>query len=202
MTHALRSACDGVLVGVETVLRDDPRLTVRLVEGSSPVRVVLDRMLRTPPTAALFDDDIPVVLMAAPDAPRERAQALRDAGARIFAVTASEEGVDLAQALAILTDIGLRTVLVEGGSRVLTSFLDAEVVDRVIVSIAPVLLGSGIDAVADLGSERIADALRLRDRVVRQVGDDIVIAGTPARARDVGQRTSLRLLPSGSAAGA
>jgi 3,4-dihydroxy 2-butanone 4-phosphate synthase/GTP cyclohydrolase II len=202
LTHALRSACDGVLVGVETVLRDDPRLTVRLVEGSSPVRVVLDRTLRTPPTAALFDDDVPVVLLAGPDAPRERASALRDAGARIFAVTASKEGVDLVQALAVLADIGLRTVLVEGGSRVITSFLDAEAVDRVVVSIAPVLLGSGIDAVADLGSERIADALQLRDRVVRQVGDDVVIAGTPARAHDAGARASLRLLPSGSATGA
>lgn len=199
MTHALRSACDGVLVGVETVLRDDPRLTVRLVAGSSPVRVVLDRTLRTPPTAALFDDDIPVVLIAGPDAPPERARALRDAGARIFAVAASKEGVDLAQALAVMAEIGLRTVLVEGGSRVLTSFLDAEAADRVIVSIAPVLLGSGIDAVADLGSERIADALQLRDRVVRQVGDDVVIAGTPVRAQDASSPASLRLLGSASA---
>jgi riboflavin biosynthesis pyrimidine reductase len=110
--------------------------------------------------------------------------------------------VDLGQALGVLADIGLGTLLVEGGSRVLTSFLEAEAVDRVIASIAPVVLGSGIDAVADLGSERISDGLQLRDRVVRQVGDDVVIAGTPARAHDASLRTSLRLLPSGSAAGA
>jgi 3,4-dihydroxy 2-butanone 4-phosphate synthase/GTP cyclohydrolase II len=201
MTHALRSACDAVLVGVQTVLRDDPRLTVRLVAGSSPVRVVLDRTLRTPPTAALFDDDVPVVLVCGPDPSPRRAGALREAGARIFSVALTGRGVDLAEALGVLDDIGLGTVLVEGGSRVLTSFLDAGAVDRVVVSIAPVLLGSGIDAVADLGSQRIADAFQLRDRIVRQVGDDIVIAGTPIRAREAAAPSSLRLLPSGSAAG-
>jgi len=183
LTHALRAACDAVLVGVGTVVRDDPQLTVRLVDGRSPARVVLDPSLRTPVDARLFEDDVPVILVAGPNADPERADRLRGRGAGIVAVPAAPAGVDLPAALRAIRALGFRSVLTEGGARVLTSFLLSGEVDRVIVSVAPLVLGRGVDAVDDLGSRRIADAVRLEDRVVRQVGDDIVIAGTPAQTR-------------------
>ena len=188
LTHAIRSACDGVLVGVGTVLQDDPQLTVRMVEGSSPTRIVLDSALRTPPTAALFDSEAPVVLVAAPGCDATRAKRLHAAGARIVQVAAAERGVDLRGMLEALLELDLRTILVEGGARVITSFLHMGVVDRAIVSIAPIVLGRGIEAVDDLGNTHISDALRLQERVVRQVGDDVVIAGTPVLGQSVGDR--------------
>jgi 3,4-dihydroxy 2-butanone 4-phosphate synthase/GTP cyclohydrolase II len=194
LTHALRSACDAVLVGVGTVVHDDPQLTVRMVEGSSPVRIVLDPALRTPPTAKLFQDDAPVVLVPAPGWDAARAERLQEAGARIVPAAPSDGGVDIRRTLEAVFDLGLRSILVEGGGRVITSFLQAGVVDRAIVSIAPIVLGRGIEAVDDLGSTLISDGLRLQDRVVRQVGDDIVIAGTPALGRSNGRRPDLRVL--------
>lgn len=188
LTHAIRSACDGVLVGVGTVLQDDPQLTVRMVEGSSPTRIVLDSALRTPPTAALFDSEAPVVLVAAPGCDATRAKRLHAAGARIVQVAAAERGVDLRGMLEALLELDLRTILVEGGARVITSFLHMGVVDRAIVSIAPIVLGRGIEAVDDLGNTHVSDALRLQERVVRQVGDDVVIAGTPVLGQSVGDR--------------
>ncbi len=188
LTHAIRSACDGVLVGVGTVLHDDPQLTVRMVEGTSPVRIVLDSALRTPPTATLFDADAPVVLVAASGYDAARAKRLRAAGARILSVAGEERGVDVRLTLEALFDLDLRSILVEGGARVITSFLHAGVVDRAIVSVAPIVLGRGIEAVEDLGNTQISDALRLQDRVVRQVGEDIVIAGTPVLGSSNGSR--------------
>lgn len=188
LTHAIRAACDGVLVGVGTVLNDDPQLTVRMVEGSSPVRIVLDSALRTPPTAALFESEAPVVLVAAPGCDAARAKRLRASGARILQVAGAERGVDIRRMLEALLELDLRTILVEGGARVITSFLHTGVVDRAIVSIAPIVLGRGIEAVDDLGHTHISDALRLQERVVRQVGDDIVIAGTPVLGQSIGDR--------------
>jgi GTP cyclohydrolase II len=194
LTHALRSACDGVLVGVGTVVHDDPQLTVRMVEGSSPARIVLDPALRTPPTAKLFQDDAPVVLVAATGWDAARAERLQEVGARIVPAAPSERGVDIPRMLEAVFDLGLRSILVEGGARVITSFLQAGVVDRAMVSIAPIVLGRGIEAVDDLGSTMISDGLRLQDRVVRQVGDDIVIAGTPVLRQSNGRRPDLRVL--------
>jgi 3,4-dihydroxy 2-butanone 4-phosphate synthase/GTP cyclohydrolase II len=181
LTHALRSACDAVLVGVGTVVQDDPQLTVRMVPGASPARLVLDPALRTPVSARLFDDDVPVIVLGGVTAREERRSALVAAGARVIQVPVREGRADIEAALRVLHDLGIRSILVEGGARVITSFLASGLVDRVIVSVAPIVLGRGIDAVEDLGSARIADALRLEDRVVRQVGEDIVIAGSPIR---------------------
>jgi 3,4-dihydroxy 2-butanone 4-phosphate synthase/GTP cyclohydrolase II len=203
LTHALRSACDGVLVGVGTVLHDDPQLTVRMVEGSSPVRIVMDSTLRTPPTARLFDAEAPVVLVAAPDADAARAERLRAVGARIVPIPRAERGVDVRRMLEALLALDLRSILVEGGARVITSFLQAGVVDRAIVSVAPIVLGRGIEAVEDLGNTQISEALRLQERVVRQVGEDIVIAGTPVLGRSKGGGSGQRVLrsaPFGAAA--
>jgi 3,4-dihydroxy 2-butanone 4-phosphate synthase/GTP cyclohydrolase II len=203
LTHAIRSACDGVLVGVGTVLHDDPQLTVRMVEGSSPVRIVLDSTLRTPPTARLFDAEAPVVLVAAPDADAARAERLRAVGARIVPIPRAERGVDVRQMLEVLSALDLRSILVEGGARVITSFLQAGVVDRAIVSVAPIVLGRGIEAVEDLGNTQISEALRLQERVVRQVGEDIVIAGTPVLGKSNGGGSGQRVLrsaPFGAAA--
>lgn len=179
LTHALRSACDAVLVGVGTVVQDDPQLTVRMVPGASPARLVIDPALRTPVASRLFDDEVPVMLLADARAPGSRRTALTAAGARIVDVPVCEGRVDIEGSLRVLRELGIRSMLVEGGARVITSFLAAGLVDRAIVSVAPIVLGRGIDAVDDLGSERIADALRLEDRVIRLVGEDVLIAGTP-----------------------
>lgn len=176
LSHALRAACDAVLVGVGTVLSDDPQLTVRLVPGASPTRVVLDTQLRTPPTAKLLSADAPTILVAAPSAPGHRRSALAATGARIRTVPSGPGGLDVVAVLRDLAGLGLRTVLVEGGAQTITSFLRARLVDRLIVSISPTVLGTGTEAVGDLGSARVTDGRRLVNRSVHLVDDDVVLA--------------------------
>jgi len=185
VSHALRAACDAVLVGVTTVIQDDPQLTVRMVDGASPTRVVLDSMLRIPPTAKILEPEAPTRIVTTPRAPATRREELRKRGAHVDVAAASGGRVDVHAALAALRAAGIETVLVEGGAEVITSMLAHGVVDRIIVGIAPTIIGRGTEAVGALGTMRIADGIHLFDRVVHVLDDDVLLAwsvGTPVVA--------------------
>ncbi|MEM6848695.1 MAG: bifunctional diaminohydroxyphosphoribosylaminopyrimidine deaminase/5-amino-6-(5-phosphoribosylamino)uracil reductase RibD [Pseudomonadota bacterium] len=125
----MRAEADVIAVGVGTVLADDPQLTCRLpgMASRSPQRLIFDRQLRTPLTAALFDDvpAVPVILVHAADAPPSRVAALNHAGAELI------QADSLASALAKLGASGTTSVLVEGGGTIADAFLDADLVDRI-----------------------------------------------------------------------
>jgi GTP cyclohydrolase II len=176
ISHALRAACDAVLVGVGTATVDDPQLTVRMVSGPSPLRVVLDSTLRLPPTARVLDDQAGTIMITTPRSSEERRAALRARAVGVHVVEPGPRGVDLAAALATLRSEGVRSLLVEGGARVITSFLAEKLVDRLVVGIAPTIIGTGIDAVGDLGVARVAESLHLTNRSVHMAGDDLVVA--------------------------
>lgn len=176
VSHALRATCDAVMVGVGTVLRDDPRLTVRLVPGASPLRVVLDSTLRTPSSALLLDGGPLTVVLTTDRATEGDRRRLRETGAGIRVLPPGPGGVDLAAGLRVLRECGVRSLLVEGGARVITSLLSAGLVDRVVVGTAPVIIGSGTEAVGDLGVARVAEGIALRNRSVHVTADDIVTA--------------------------
>ena len=180
VSHGLRAACDAVLVGVSTVILDDPRLTVRLVPGASPMRVVLDSTLRVPPGARVLDGEAATTVITTARAKPERRAALRQRGVHVPVVADGADGVDLRAALSTLRDAGAQSVLVEGGARVITAMLAAGIVDRVIVGIAPLIIGQGTEAVGPLGVTRVGDGILLANRIVHSVGDDVLIAGDVA----------------------
>jgi GTP cyclohydrolase II len=176
VSHAIRAACDAVMVGVGTVVRDDCRLTVRMVPGPSPIRVVLDSTLRIPLTSAILDEEAPTLVVTTERSSPIRRAALqaRHVGVRVSG--AGAEGVDLGSALRLLWDFGVESLLVEGGARLITSMLAAGAVDRLIVGMAPRILGAGTEAVGDLGVRRVRDGLRLGNRATHLAGDDLLLA--------------------------
>ena len=149
----LRSTCDAVLVGVGTVLADDPHLTVddpdlrteRRERGKTahPARVVTDSHARTPPESRILDDAATTYLLVCEDAPEERLSRLRDTDARI--VTAGDERANLGRAFATLTESGIDRLLIEGGGEVLFSAFEADLIDELSVFVGPVVIG-GRDA--------------------------------------------------------
>jgi 3,4-dihydroxy 2-butanone 4-phosphate synthase/GTP cyclohydrolase II len=186
IAHALRAACDAVAVGAGTVLADNPLLTVRMVPGASPIRVILDSTLRLPSDAHVFGADArTIVLTTERSSPARRAE-LQERGVTVTVVREAPDGIDLPDGLAKLQRLGIRSLLVEGGARVITSMLRERLVDRMVVAVAPLLLGKGIEALGDLGIDLVADGLQLANRTVHQAGSDLLIAGDldAARRRD------------------
>ncbi|MEJ5913748.1 RibD family protein [Pseudokineococcus sp. 1T1Z-3] len=156
--HRLRALVDAVVVGVSTVATDDCRLTVRAVDGPSPVRVVLDPRARLPPAARLVAGDGPPVLWCVADS--AAAGLVAAPGVDVVPLPTTEGAFAPAAVLAALRGRGLARVLVEGGGRTVSRFLAAQALDRLLVTTAPVLVGDGVPGLRFPGADRLADALR------------------------------------------
>jgi diaminohydroxyphosphoribosylaminopyrimidine deaminase/5-amino-6-(5-phosphoribosylamino)uracil reductase len=200
--HRLRAQVDAIVVGSGTVLADDPRLTVRLGEDHAaghapgepptrraatrrppPLRVILDARGRTPPGARVLDGAAPTLVCIGPGADP---QALRSAGVEVATVPAANGGgVELGAVLALLWARGVRSVVVEGGGVLLSAFLRGHCFDRLVVHIAPLLLGSGGRPLLHGGPATLADVGRLRLDGVERADDDVLLTYTPIRSGGV-----------------
>ncbi len=186
ITHRLRAAHDGILVGIGTVLADNPRLTVRLPAGegidagaeiASPQPVVLDAQLRFPLTAALLHHPLsPWIAVHAPIANSSKATALAGRGVRLLPLPMDEHGyLSLPHLLAQLAASGIRTLMVEGGAQVISSFVRERLVDLLVVTIAPHLVG-GLHSLKLPGAS--LDSLpRLQAARWQPAGPDIIVWG-------------------------
>jgi diaminohydroxyphosphoribosylaminopyrimidine deaminase/5-amino-6-(5-phosphoribosylamino)uracil reductase len=167
--HAQRAAVDAVIVGVGTVLADDPRLTARnLRDGTlairQPLRVVVDSSGRTPEGARVRDGAAPTWVVTTAE------------------VRAGADGrVDLAALLKALFDRGVRAAMLEGGPTLAGAFLAAGLVDRIVGYVAPKLLGAGPTALAGTGITTIAEAVALDVLDVQRIGPDVRFTATPTR---------------------
>lgn len=180
--HRLRSQSDAIVVGVGTALRDDPALTARLDRPwpREPYRVVLDSAGRTPADARLIAAGTPAraLILTGDNVDSSRVAALRASGATVVTVAGGARHVDLRGALAVLAAREVRAVLVEGGGEIHGAFLDAGLVDRVVMFVAPRLLGGRTATAAIGGTGRpLKEALRLTALEVTRFGDDLLIEG-------------------------
>lgn len=178
LTHQLRAHHDVILVGIGTVLSDDPRLTVRLVKGKNPRPVILDSRLRVPASARLFSQNGRSPMVVTRDGnSQERCRALADVGATVLTVTPNSRGqVSLHALLERLGQMGVRSVMVEGGSRVITSFLLARLADYAVLTVSPVFVG-GLRAVSDLNQSDPKCFLRIKNPGHRWLGEDLILWG-------------------------
>jgi diaminohydroxyphosphoribosylaminopyrimidine deaminase/5-amino-6-(5-phosphoribosylamino)uracil reductase len=194
--HTLRTKIDAILVGVSTVIVDDPELTARphnaREEVHQPLRVVLDSRGRVSAAARVLrqQDLARTVVLTTSTAPREWQERIEATGAVVERVAAEDEGhVALEPALRMLAErYGVVTLLIEGGGTVHGSLFDRGLVDKVTAIVAPLIIGGdGAGAVGGRGAPRMAEALRLRDVSVQQLGPDLLVSGYPRWPRSLAE---------------
>jgi len=181
--HVLRSHCDAIMVGVGTIIQDNPRLTVRLkgYTGSQPTKVIVDGSLRSPLGARCFGRKYPrpAIFAATEISSPARIKRAEDAGHRVLIVHGNRRMVDLREMSRMLYEEGVTSVLVEGGRQIHTSLLRENLIDRVVVYVAPKFVGgrTGTMPLEDLGIAAMENALELERIRIQHFGHDVCIEG-------------------------
>jgi diaminohydroxyphosphoribosylaminopyrimidine deaminase/5-amino-6-(5-phosphoribosylamino)uracil reductase len=181
--HELRHAVDAIMVGIGTVIKDNPRLTTRLEarKGSDPLRIVLDAHLSIPPDARLLNltSDSDTLIVTGSTAPAEKRRSLERPGVRFLALNDDGGEIDLAALVRELGNMGVTSLLIEGGSRVNGSALRAGIVDKVYMFYAPKIYGGndGVPIFAGPGVEIMGECMMLKGISVHRFEDDVMIEG-------------------------
>lgn len=182
--HKLRHEIDAILVGVGTVLADNPSLTTRLPhrEGKNPIRIILDSELKTPLTSNVVETaEAQTILVCGKDVDATKVKQLTEKGVQILSVTKTDEGLNLVEMLDELYKAGITDLLVEGGSEINASFLRAGLINKVLVYIAPKILGGrhSKSPFAGIDIDSVDEGMQLEFDSIEQVGPDLCITAYP-----------------------
>ncbi len=168
--HRLRSAVDAVIVGVESVNMDDPKLTVRLCAGEDPVKVVIDPNNRVNTESEMFRCTKAKIVIVTDQGVEHTAKGR----ARVVKIPRNQDGIiDPVEIVRVLRKLGMKRILVEGGNKTLSKFIDAGILDRLHLIVAPMLIGAGVSGLALAKVLQLKDAIR-PEVTVHPLGSDIV----------------------------
>ena len=179
--HSLRATHDALLVGARTIIKDDPELNVRHVEGKNPVKVIIDEDLATNLNSKIFSvkTDASTILFTSAKNSREKIDIFSDNGVEVITYQESS-GFVIDWMLRKLGSLGISSLLVEGGSKIFSSFLSSDSVDRYIFFINPSLMGNGLETFESEGFQ-VSKRLLLKEQSIEIIGDDFMIQGVPSR---------------------
>jgi len=181
--HRLRHAVDAIMVGINTVRKDNPSLTTRLDgrEGKDPARIILDTHLSIAPDARVLQQDsaADTILVAGKGVGRSKKTVFEKAGVRVIEAPLKHNQIDIAALMEQLGAMEISSLLIEGGSQVLASAFSAGIIDKVQFFYAPKILGGddGIPICSGPGAELMSQSVAIKDIAVHRFGDDILIEG-------------------------
>lgn len=181
--HSLRDRYSAIMVGINTILQDDPSLTTRLAhkEGKDPIRIVVDSNARIPLNSKVINSSLkaPMILAVANELPREKFRMLKDKNVKVIAAGSKNGKVDLSRLMEELYNMQIDSVLIEGGGTLNYSALEAGIVDKVLMFIAPKIVGGSQAKTAfeGKGVSSIDEAYKVRDCEVMKIGNDILVEG-------------------------
>jgi 2,5-diamino-6-(ribosylamino)-4(3H)-pyrimidinone 5'-phosphate reductase len=177
--HRLRASVDGIMIGMRTLLRDDPKLTVRLASGRGPHRIIVDSNARTPLTSYVVRTakEIPTIVAVTSRAPKNRIKVLEQRGVKVL-VCGRGPLVSVKILLQTLRRLGIKKILLEGGGALNWSMLNSRLVDEVSVAITPRILGGrkAVSLVEGKGSSLVRDGINLKLLSTEKYGPDLVVS--------------------------
>ena len=180
--HKIRGQMDGILVGINTVVRDNPLLTCRIEGGQNPKRIVVDSNAVLPINSRLLStiNEGEIIVAVSKNAQRNRIEKLEQMGCKIVQTEDINDRVDLHELFRRLGEMELTNILVEGGSRVITSVIEDRLADRVMVFVAPIIIGGAgaKSPVLGTGINKISEAAEIDEIEIKRFSNDIVIEGT------------------------
>ena len=176
--HELRNVVDAVIVGVGTVIADDPQLTCRIPGGRNPVRVVLDPQLRMPLTARMLSEPGTTIVVASGRASERKAARLQDIGAEVWRLPSRRDGIPFVAVLKKIADREMVSVMIEGGAVTAGRALAAKVVDKIAFFFAPKIVGGdGLPIVSSLGIKDMSRSRPVKNIEIETIGNDILLTG-------------------------
>ena len=185
IVHRFRDQVDGIVVGIGTILKDDPFLTARIKKGRDPFRIILDSQLRIPEEAKVIENSPSKTIIATTEmAPKDKVERLEKKGVRILTLDSKEGRVDLRSCLSRLGEMGIMSLMVEGGSQVYGSFLDEGLIDKLLLFLSPKLIGDSqaLGIFGGNGVGTLKEAVLLTDLKIKRSGGDILIEGYVKRS--------------------
>lgn len=176
--HRMRSWSDAVMVGIGTVLADDPSLTVRGTAGNNPLRVIIDSQLKTPLNSKVVSQNTLICVLDTVDT--NKIEEFREHGVDFLIFPVTTDHIDLAEVMEELGKRQVTSVLCEGGAKLASALLRQQLVDKIVYMVAPKMMGNGKRVFEDIGVKTIGDVLNLRHVSCDQLGDDFVFTGYPS----------------------
>jgi len=173
--HKLRSELDAIMVGINTVLKDNPQLTTRLVRGRNPFIIVVDSTLRIPVNAKLLNDPSKVIIATSSKASKANVKQFLQRGVKVLTIKQKGGKIDLNELMKELGKMEIGSIMIEGGAELNAEAIRSKIADKILFFIAPGLIGEGLGAIGDLGIKKVDRSIKLKNLTSRKIGKDILI---------------------------
>lgn len=178
LTHQIRSIHDAILVGIGTVITDDPQLTVRKIQGKNPRPIILDTNLKFPLNAKLLNKTNSPWIITGTNSDVTKQKILEDLGAKVFRLPVKNSNIDLQRLLLKLDKENIKSIMVEGGAEVISSFILTKLADFVVSTVTPTIIGRGIRPLEHIPT-KMDNLVTLENAKYVQIGKDLIVFGTP-----------------------
>lgn len=175
--HQLRKDVDAVMVGINTVIRDNPKLDARLVKGNNPLKIIVDSNFKIPENSNVFKDPSKVIIATTQKASKTKIQSIKQKGANVIIIKSKDGMVDLRKLMKELAKMNISYIMIEGGSHLNASAIKEKIVDKLLIFTAPKIIGNGLGAISNLGIKKIDKAIKLKSITTRKIGKDMLVEG-------------------------
>ena len=175
--HQLRSDMDAVMVGINTITRDNPILDARLVKGKNPTKIIVDSTLKISERAKVFKDPTKVIIATTKKAQKKKIDKLHQKGVQVLVLKPKAGLVDLNELMKELGKSGITPIMVEGGAELSGNAIKERIIDRILIFTAPKIIGNGLGPIKNLGIKKVNKAIKLKNIITKKIGKDLLVEG-------------------------